>query len=169
MAQVSPVTTVLRLCTRRTSRGMARYWLVETLAVAVCGTLAGADNLQEIELWAENRLEWLREFLPLKNGIPSHDSFARLFGLMCPEQFKAAFRPWVAEALPVLSPQVVAPDGKTSRRSGSACHSPLRLVSVFAAGAGLILGSVQQRRSRMKKRRYLNFWQYLLWKAVLTR
>lgn len=168
MAQVSPVTTVLRLCTRHKSWD-ARYCLGETLAVAVCGTLTGADNFKEIELWAENRLEWLREFLPLKNDIPSHDTFARLFGLMCPEQCKTACRRWVAEALPALSPQVVALDGKTSRRSGSASHPPLHLVSVFAAGAGLILGSVQQRRSRMKKRRYLNFWQCLLWKAVLTR
>ncbi|EDW9103828.1 ISAs1 family transposase [Salmonella enterica] len=74
------------------------------------------------------------------NGIPSHDTFARLFGLICPEQFEAAFRRWVAEILPVLSPQVVTLDGKTSRRSSSASHSPLHLVSAFAAGAGLILG-----------------------------
>lgn len=123
MPHVSPVTTVFA-----SLHDPRQSWsLVETLAVAVCGTLAGADNFQEIELWAENRLEWLREFLPLKNGIPSHDTFARLFGLICPEQFEAAFRRWVAEVLPVLSPQVVALDGKTSRRSGSGSHSPLHL------------------------------------------
>lgn len=107
------------------SPGQVRHTLVDTLTIAVCGVLVGADNFQEIELWAGNALSGSASFLPLKNGIPSHDTFARLFGLIVPEQFEAAFRRWGSEVLPVLSSQVVAIDGKTSRLSGSRCQSPL--------------------------------------------
>lgn len=140
MHQVSPIVSIFASLHDPRQPWKVRHSLVDTLVIAVCGILAGADNFQDIELWAEQRLEWLRRFLPLKNGIPSHDTFGRLFGLICPEQFESAFRRWVAEVLPALSPQVVALDGKTSRRSGDNNKSPLHLVSAFAAGAGLVLG-----------------------------
>lgn len=76
------------------------------------------DTFVEIELWAREKLDWLRGYLSLENGIPSHDTFGRLFGLIDPEQFEAAFRPWVKSILPALGAEIVAIDGKTSRRSG---------------------------------------------------
>jgi predicted transposase YbfD/YdcC len=114
--------------------------LADVLTVAACGILVGADTFEEIELWAKEKLPWLRQYLTLPNGIPSHDTFARLFGLMSPREFEAAFRRWVDSVLPGVSPQVVALDGKTSRRSAKACEGPLHLVSAFAAEAGVILG-----------------------------
>ncbi|ERS88794.1 ISAs1 family transposase [Halomonas sp. PBN3] len=114
--------------------------LPDLLTVAVCGVLVGADTFEEIELWAKEALPWLRQYLSLPNGIPSHDTFARLFGLMDPHEFEMAFRRWVEGILPSVSPQVVALDGKTSRRSVKACEAPLHLVSAFAADAGAILG-----------------------------
>jgi len=115
--------------------------LVELLVVAVNGVLVGADTFVEIELWAKERLDWLRGYLRLENGIPSHDTFGRLFGLIDPDEFEAAFRRWVGEILPALGPDtVVAIDGKTSRRSGKVDATPLHLVSAFAAGVGLVLG-----------------------------
>jgi predicted transposase YbfD/YdcC len=115
--------------------------LVELLVVAVNGVLVGADTFVEIELWAKERLDWLRGYLRLENGIPSHDTFGRLFGLINPEEFEAAFRRWVSAILPALGADtVVAIDGKTSRRSGKVDATPLHLVSAFAAGAGLVLG-----------------------------
>lgn len=114
--------------------------LPDVLTVAVCGVLVGADTFEEIELWAKAKLPWLRQYLSLPNGVPSHDTFARLFGLMDPREFEAAFRRWVEGVLPTVSPQVVALDGKTSRRSAKACEAPLHLVSAFAADAGVILG-----------------------------
>ncbi len=114
--------------------------LPDLLTVAVCGVLVGADTFEEIELWAKEKLPWLRQYLSLPNGIPSHDTFARLFGLMDPHEFEMAFRRWVEGILPSVSPQVVALDGKTSRRSAKACEAPLHLVSAFAADAGVILG-----------------------------
>jgi predicted transposase YbfD/YdcC len=114
--------------------------LVELLVVAVNVVLVGADTFVEIELWAKEKLDWLRGYLRLTHGIPSHDAFGRMFGLIDAEQFEAAFRRWVSSILPALGAEIVAVDGKTSRRSGGVDATALHLVSAFAAGAGLILG-----------------------------
>jgi len=114
--------------------------LVELLVVAVNAVLVGADTFVEIELWAKEKLTWLRNYLGLANGIPSHDTFARMFGLIDPEQFEDAFRTWLKSILPTLGAEIVAIDGKTSRRSGGVDATALHLVSAFAAGAGPVLG-----------------------------
>jgi predicted transposase YbfD/YdcC len=114
--------------------------LVELLVVAVNAVLVGADTFVEIELWAREKLDWLRGYLRLEHGIPSHDTFGRMFGLIDPEQFESAFRSWVRSVLPALGAEIVAIDGKTSRRSGGVDATALHLVSAFAAGAGLVLG-----------------------------
>ncbi|BBD76621.1 ISAs1 family transposase [Hydrogenophilus thermoluteolus] len=121
--------------------GKVKHDLVELLVVAVNAVLVGADTFVEIELWAKEKLEWLRRYLRLEAGIPSHDTFGRLFGLIDPTEFEAAFRRWVGAILPALGADtVVAVDGKTSRRTGKVDATPLHLVSAFAAGAGLVLG-----------------------------
>lgn len=121
--------------------GKVEHDLVELLVVAVNAVLVGADTFVEIELWAKEKLDWLRGYLPLAAGIPSHDTFGRLFGLIDPEEFEAAFRRRVGAVLPTLGTEaVVAIDGKTSRRTGKVGATPLHLVSAFAAGAGLVLG-----------------------------
>jgi hypothetical protein len=66
------------------------------LVVAVSAVLVGADSFVEIEAWAKEKLDWLRQYMPLKNGIASHDTFGRLFGLIDPRQFEAAFQRWAA-------------------------------------------------------------------------
>jgi len=114
--------------------------LVEMLVVAVSAVLSGADTFVESEAWATEKLDWLRNYLQLKHGIASHDTFGRLFGLIDPAQFEAALRRWVESVVPVLGAQVVAIDGKTSRRSGQVDATPLHLVSAFAADARLVLG-----------------------------
>lgn len=117
-----------------------KHDLVELLVVAVNAVLVGADTFAEIELWAEEKLDWLRGYLQLAHGIPSHDTFGRIFGLIDPEQFESAFRRWVSSVVPALGAEIVAIDGKTSRRSGGVDATALHLVSAFAAGAGLVLG-----------------------------
>jgi predicted transposase YbfD/YdcC len=120
--------------------GKVEHDLVELLVVAVNAVLVGADTFVEIELWAKEKLDWLRRYLRLERGIPSHDTFGRLFGLIDPHQFEAAFRRWVSGVVPALGADVVAIDGKTSRRSGGVDATALHLVSAFAAGAGLVIG-----------------------------
>ena len=115
--------------------------LVELLVVAVCGVLAGADDFVEIEEWAKEKRDWFGQYLRLEHGIPSHDTFGRVFATIDAEMFGAAFRRWVSSIAPNLGKdEVIAIDGKTSRRSGKVDATPLHLVSAFAAGAGLILG-----------------------------
>lgn len=115
--------------------------LVEMLVVAVCAVLVGADDFVEIEEWTNEKVGWLRQYLKLGNGIPSHDTFGRVFAALDAEAFAAAFRRWVKGLLPALDrDEVVAIDGKTSRRPGKLDGTPLHLVSAFAAGAGLVLG-----------------------------
>jgi len=128
-------------------KGKVQHDLVELLVVAVNGVLVGAETFVEIELWAREKLEWLRQYLRLEHGIPAHDTFGRIFGLIDPGQFEAAFRAWVSSILPALGAETVAIDGKTSRRSGGVDATALHLVSAFAAGAGLVLG---QRATREK-------------------
>ncbi len=121
--------------------GKVKHDLVELLVVAVNAVLVGADTFTEIEWWAQERIEWLRRYLRLEHGIPSHDTFGRLFGLIDPVEFEAAFRRWTSTLVPTLGhDSVVAIDGKTSRRTGKIDATPLHLVSAFAAGAGLVLG-----------------------------
>lgn len=122
-------------------RRKVEHDLVELLVVAVNAVLVGADTFVEIELWANEKRDWLRQYLKLEGGIPSHDTFGRMFGLIDPEEFEAAFRRWAGAILPALdADRVVAIDGKTSRRSGKVGATPLHLVSAFAADAGLVLG-----------------------------
>ena len=96
------------------------------------------------EKLAKVKLDWLRRFMQLERGIPSHDTLARVFGLISPDEFEAAFRRWVGMVIPALAQDtVVAIDGKTSRRSHNKKDTdahPLHLVSAFAAGLGVVLG-----------------------------
>ncbi len=73
-------------------------------------------------------MDRLRKYLRLEHGIPSHDTFGRLFGLIDPERFEAAFWRWVSSILPALGAEIVAIDGKTSRRSGKVDATLLHLV-----------------------------------------
>jgi predicted transposase YbfD/YdcC len=121
--------------------GKVAHDLVELLVVAVSAVLSGADAFVEIELWAKEKLPWLRSHLDPEHGIPSHDTFGRLFAMIDPAQSETAFRRWAGSLVPTLgADEVAAIDGKTSRRSGKVDATPLHLVSAFAAGAGLVLG-----------------------------
>lgn len=115
--------------------------LVEMLVVAVCATLCGADSFVDIELWASERLDWLRRFMKLEHGIASHDTLGRVFGLLDAKVVEKSFRLWVSGMIPALEPgTVVAVDGKTSRRSGGDGRAALHLVSALATGIGVVLG-----------------------------
>jgi len=139
---VAPLTEVFVAIFDPRSRRQVRHELAELLTVAVCAVLCGADDFTDIEAWGKEKLAWLRGFMVLENGIAAHDTFERVFALLDPDQFEAAFRRWVATLIPVLGADtVVAVDGKTSRRTTSKiAGTPLHLVSAFVAGMGLVLG-----------------------------
>src|SRR5690242_1633050 len=121
--------------------GKVEHRLIDILVIAVCAVIACAESWGDIALYGRNKLNWLRTFLSLANGIPSHDTFRRVFMLIDPDAFEACFTRW-ARALAVgAEREVVAIDGKTLRRSGSRRHErgPLHLVSAWASGRGLAL------------------------------
>jgi predicted transposase YbfD/YdcC len=121
--------------------GRSTHDLVEILVVAVCATLCGADNFVDIELWANERLDWLRQFMKLEQGIASHDTMGRVFGMLDAQAVEASFRHWVSGLIPALEAgTVVAVDGKTSRRSGGGGRGALHLVSALVTGVGVVLG-----------------------------
>lgn len=121
--------------------GRSKHDLVEMLVVVVCGLVCGVDDFVGIEAWANERIDWLRRFLKLEHGVPSHDTLGRLFGLLDRRAVEKSFRLWVGSVLPALAEgSVVAIDGKASRRSKMTGQQALHLVSAYAAGAGLVLG-----------------------------
>ncbi len=143
MATGQPVSLaeVFSVITDPRVKGLSAHDLVEMLVVAVCAILCGADNFVDIEAWAEERLDWLRQFMKLEHGIASHDTFSRVFGMLDAWAVEKSFRQWVSTLIPALAPgTVVAVDGKTSRRSGSKERGPLHLVSALATGFGVVLG-----------------------------
>lgn len=110
--------------------GRSKHDLVEMLVICVCALVCGIDDFVGIEAWANERIDWLRRFLRLENGIPSHDTLGRLLGLLDRSAFEKSFRRWVGEVLPALAEGgVVAIDGKSSRRSRRAGQQALHLVS----------------------------------------
>jgi predicted transposase YbfD/YdcC len=125
---------------RRRHRRLHR--LQDIIVIALCALIAGAQDWQEIETFGRKRRDWLRRFLPLPNGVPSHDTFERVFDRLQPQAFQACFREWVQAVSAALRIKHVAIDGKTLRGSGSAKLGPLHLVSAWATAQRLSLGQV---------------------------
>ena len=117
------------------------YPLPEILLLLLSATLAGADDCVEIELWGREQLAFLRRFLPYKHGIPSHDTLIGVLAALDPALFKACFVRWV-EGLCEVEPDLIAIDGKTSRRTHARSQErePLHLVSAWASRQRLVLG-----------------------------
>jgi hypothetical protein len=117
--------------------------LLSIVGVALCAILGGADDWVAVERFGNAKLDWFRRFLELPNGIPSHDTFGRVFARLDPQQFEAAFRDWVT-ALSERLPGQVAIDGKTLKgsRDDAAGVKALHLVSAWATEARLTLGLV---------------------------
>jgi len=118
--------------------------LLDIVFIALCALLCGANSFCAMETWARAKEPWLRERLALPHGIPSHDTFNRVFARLDPEQFSACFRRWTEGLRVALAAEVLALDGKTVRHSfdrGSG-QGPLHLVSAWATDQRLILGQV---------------------------
>lgn len=123
---------------RRPSNGTLHDFR-EILVIAICAALSDADNADDFAAWARLKEEWLRRFLVLKNGIPSQDTFLRVFAAINPKRFEAVFRRWVGGIVPALN-RTIAVDGKTLRGSGKSPELPVHRVSAFTTDLGLVLG-----------------------------
>jgi predicted transposase YbfD/YdcC len=123
-------------------QGKIEHRLIDILVIAVCAVIACAESWDDIALYGRSKLAWLRTFLDLPNGIPSHDTFRRVFMLIDPDAFERGFAAWVGSLVDSFEREVIAIDGKTLRRSfdRSRERSPLHLVSAWASEQGLVLG-----------------------------
>src|SRR5829696_9053172 len=123
-------------------QGNIDHRLIDILVIAVCAVIACAESWDDIALYGRSKLAWLRTFLELPNGIPSHDTFRRVFMLIDPDAFERGFAAWVGSLVDGFAREVIAIDGKTLRRSFDRRRerSPLHLVSAWASEQGLVLG-----------------------------
>ena len=121
-----------------------RHALLDIIILAVCGTLGGADGWADIERFGRAKLDFFRRFLDLPHGIPSHDTFGRVFARLDPAALLGCIHRWLAALGAAVAGEVVAIDGKTLRRSfdTAAAQDPLHLVSAWATEARLVLGQV---------------------------
>jgi hypothetical protein len=117
--------------------------LLDILVIAVCAVLAQAESFEDIALDGRGKRNWLRRFLELPGGIPSHDTFRRVLMLVDPARVERCFLDWVRTVFrpEAQGPRQIAIDGKTVRRSFDRQNgrSPLHLVSAFAVEHGLVL------------------------------
>jgi predicted transposase YbfD/YdcC len=122
--------------------GKVEHRLLDILVIAAAAVIACAESWDDIALYGRSKLAWLKTFLELPNGIPSHDTFRRVFTLIDPDAFEAGFTAWVGSLATRFEREVVAIDGKTIRRSfdHGREQSPLHVVSAWASEQGLVLG-----------------------------
>lgn len=118
-----------------------KHLLVDIVCVSICAVIAGAEGWEDIEEFGEQKEDWLRTFLKLPEGIPSHDTIARVFRLLDSDQFEASFRDWICIVNQQLGTKHIAIDGKALRRSYDklTMKGMLHLVSAWSVDNRLVL------------------------------
>jgi len=119
--------------------------LDSVLVLTLCAVVCGAESFVAVEDFGRCREDWLRTFLDLPHGIPSHDTLGRIFAYLDPEELERVFREWTAAVSKLSKGEVVAVDGKTLRRSFRSAGSSafVHMVSAWAAGNRVVLGQVK--------------------------
>jgi predicted transposase YbfD/YdcC len=125
-------------------RHLRRHLLLDLVVITLCAVIAGANDWQQVVTFAVQRQAWLQTFLALPNGIPSHDTFERVFDRLDPLVFQGCFSQWAEGLAQTLGLKQIAIDGKTLRRSGNTVKGwkPLHVVSAWATRCQLSLGQV---------------------------
>ena len=121
-----------------------RHLLLDMVVIALCAAICGANSWSDVERFGNSKLDWLRRFLDLPNGIPSHDTFGRVFARLDTNQFLTCLHNWLRSLKLAMQDKQVAIDGKVLRRSfdRAAGKSPLQLVSAWATDLRISLGQV---------------------------
>ena len=119
-----------------------RHQLIDVITIAICAVICGADSWVAIETYGKAKEKWLKRFLELPNGIPSHDTFARIFALINPEKFQECFLSWVKSVAKLTDGEVIAIDGKCLKHSydKKAGNPVINMVSAWATSNKLVLG-----------------------------
>jgi predicted transposase YbfD/YdcC len=119
-----------------------QHRLLDILVIAVCGAICGADTWVAIAQLGQAKYDWLKTFLDLPNGIPSHDPFGRVFARISPWAFQDCFSAWVQSLLPKLEDEIIPIDGKRLHRSYDRAtgKATIHLVNAWAVKNRLVLG-----------------------------
>lgn len=122
--------------------GKVQHNFVETIMIVICAVIAGCDVWEDIADYCRVKEEWFRERLGLKleNGIPSHDTMSRIFGMMDPKEFQKHFAEWVQGTCGVQAREILSLDGKTMRGSRDKEKKPIHMVSAWASKARAVFG-----------------------------
>lgn len=122
-----------------------RHKLIDMVVIAICAVICGADSWVAVESFGHAKFTWLSRLLKLPNGIPSHDTFNRVFGLIDSVQFERCFINWIKQVIQVTDGQVVAIDGKQVRGSydTSTDQAAIHLVSAWASEQSVALGQLK--------------------------
>lgn len=121
-----------------------RHDLTEMILMALCAVLCGADSWVDVAEWAEDNEAWLKQYLVLAHGTPSHDTFGRVFRLLDAKVFEASFRAWISGLAGTVA-GVIAIDGKTACGSKDGHNTALHTISAYATASGLCLGQEHTR------------------------
>ena len=114
--------------------------LEDLLVISICAMLCGAESFEEMAVFGQAKSDWFESFLELPHGIPSHDTFNRVFAALDPEKFLEAFMQWTQGMRQAARREIVAMDGKALRRALNRGENPKVVVSAWAVSNGLVLG-----------------------------
>ena len=122
-----------------------RHNFIDILVIGICTVICGGDDYASMEAFGKAKEAWLRTFLELPNGIPSHDTFWRVFSALDPQQFQDCFLQWMTAISDISSGEIIALDGKQLRRSHDKSNgkAAIHMVSAWATSNGLVLGQVK--------------------------
>ncbi|MCB9134246.1 MAG: ISAs1 family transposase [Anaerolineales bacterium] len=122
-----------------------QHLFLEIILLAICAVICGANSWTDIELFGKKKHKWLKSFLRLPKGIPSHDTFGRVFAHLNPEEFQTCFIEWVKALVVLTEGQVIAVDGKQLRGSHDQASGKkaLYMVSAWATANHLVLGQTK--------------------------
>jgi predicted transposase YbfD/YdcC len=123
-----------------------KHLLLDILVIALCTLLTGGEGFQDMELFGKSKQAWLQTFLALPHGIPSHDTFGRVFARLNPEHFQACFLSWTRAVAQLTQGALVSLDGKTVKASfdRATASSPLHMLSAWCSdNGGLVIGQTK--------------------------
>lgn len=119
-----------------------RHELMDILFLSVCAVLSNAEGWEDIEDFGHTKLDWLKKYFPFANGIPKHDTIARVLSRLSPTAIQRSFLSWVKEIAKITTADIIALDGKAARRSFTTKErrNPLHMVSAWSCNNGIVLG-----------------------------
>jgi hypothetical protein len=141
--------------------------LIDILVIAICTLLCGGETFNDLEDFGLAKEDWFKTFLSLRNGIPSHDTFNRLFAALDPKAFLDCFLRWTQRVRQAVPQEIVALDGKALRRAVNQDQTLKYVVSAWAEHNGLVLGQLQVADKSKKRKRGAQLFRISDWKKKI--